>query len=155
MLIGERILPVGMPLLSDPTVTLEEVRLRKISFSSLDLDVAIRVDNPNPLGITLHELPFAVLCSSGKTDRELANGNTGRATIAARGSTLIRIPVRSQNSPLIAALATFVTRGAVQVTIRGTAVIDALLFSWSVPFEKTLPVTMEQVAGSLTGEKKA
>ena len=144
-----------MPLLSDPVITLEEVRLRKISFSSLDLDVAIRVDNPNPLGITLHELPFAVLCSSGESGRELADGNTGRATIAARGSTLLRIPVTSHNNALIAALATFVMKGGVNVTIRGTAIIDAVLFHWLVPFEKTSPVTMEQVAGSLTGEKKA
>ena len=143
-----------MPLLQDPTVSLEEVWLRRISLSSLDLEVVIRMENPNPLGITLHELPFTVLCSSGKTDRELARGNTGRVTIAARGSTLLRIPVCSQNAALIGALATFVTRGGVQVTIRGTATIDALLFHWSIPFEKTLPVTMEQVAGSLAGEKK-
>ncbi|NMB77673.1 MAG: LEA type 2 family protein [Methanomicrobiales archaeon] len=143
-----------MPLLGDPVVTLEEVRLRRISLSSLDLEVVIRLDNPNPLGITLKELPFFVLCSSATNNPELARGNTGQVTIAARGSTVIRIPVQSRNVALVGALATFVTRGGVTVIIRGTAVIDAFLFSWSVPFETAMPVTMEQVAGNLAGEGK-
>ena len=140
-----------MPVFCDPVVTLEDVRLLKVSLSSLDLEVTIRVENPNPLGITLRELPFTIFCSSGHTDRQLASGNTGRIQIAKKGSTVLRIPVTSQNTALIRALATFVTKGGVQVTIRGTATIDAVLFGWSVPFEKTLPVTMEQVADSLAG----
>ena len=115
--------------------------------------MSVRVDNPNPLGVTLRELPFTVLCSSGRTDQQLASGNTGRVKIAANGSTVLRIPVTSQNAALISALATFVTKGGVQVTIRGTATIDVFLFGWSVPFEKTLPVTMEQVADSLVEKK--
>jgi LEA14-like dessication related protein len=143
-----------MHVLRDPVMTLEEVRLRRISLASLDLDVAIRVENPNLLGVTLRELPFTVLCSSGLADRQFASGNTGRVKIAGNSSTVLRIPVTSQNTTLIGALATFVTKGGVQVTIRGTATVDAFLFCWSVPFEKTLPVTMKQVTGSLAGEKK-
>lgn len=142
-----------MPVLEEPVATLEDVRLRTLSLTSLDLEVTIRVENRNPLGITLRELPFTILCSSGHTEQQLASGNTGRVTIAARGSTVLRIPVRSQNAALISALATFVTKGSVQVTVRGAATIDAVLFYWSVPFEKTLPVTMEQIAGSLAGKE--
>ena len=141
-----------MPILCDPVVTLEDIRLRKITLSSLDLELSVRVENPNLLGVTLRELPFTVCCSSGRTEQQLASGNPGRVKIAANGSTVFRIPVTSRNAALIGALATFVTKGGVQVTIRGTATLDAVLFSWSVPFEKTLPVTMEQVAGSLAGK---
>jgi LEA14-like dessication related protein len=145
---------LAMPILKDPVVTLEDIRLRKVSLSSLELDVTIRVENPNPLGITLRELPFTIMCSSGHTDQQLACGNTGRVKITGMGSTVLHIPVTSQNAALISALATFVMKGGVQVTVRGTATIDAVLFCWSVPFEKMLPVTMELVAGSLAGEKK-
>ena len=143
-----------MPLLQDPVVTLEDVRLRALSLSSLSLEVMIRVENPNPVGVTLRELPFTVLCSSGTSNREIATGNTGRVKISSRGSTMLTIPVTSQNAALAGALATFLTRGGVQVTIRGTAVIDAVLFNWSIPFSKTVPVTMGQITGSLAGEKK-
>jgi LEA14-like dessication related protein len=143
-----------MALLQDPVVTLEDVRVLAFSLSSLNLEVMIRVENPNPLGITLRELPFTVLCSAGSHDQEIATGNTGRVKISAQGSTLLRIPVTSKNAALAGALAAFLTRGGVQVTIRGTAVIDAVLFNWSIPFSKTVPVTMEQVADSLAGERK-
>jgi LEA14-like dessication related protein len=142
-----------MPILHEPVVTLEEVKLRKLSITSLELDVAIRVENRNPLGVTIRELPFSVLCQDAEKSREIASGNTGRVKIAAGGSTLLHVPVKSENAMLVGALATFVASGSVQVTIRGTAIIDAILFNWSVPFSKTIPVTMEQVADSLAGEK--
>lgn len=151
--LGKRTEHSCMPILRDPVVTLEDIRLRKISLSSLDLELSVRVENPNLLGITLRELPFTVLCSSGRTEQQLASGNPGRMKIAANGSTVLHIPVTSQNATLVSALATFVMRGGVQVIVRGTATIDAVLFCWSVPFEKTLPVTMEQVAGSLAGKR--
>ena len=142
-----------MPVLHEPVVTLEEVKLNSLSISSLELDVAIRVQNANPIGVTLRELPFTVMCQAGNRETEIAAGNTGRVKIAARNSTIVHVPVSSQNAALIGALAAFVTRGGVQVTIRGTAVIDCLLFGWSIPFTKTLPVTMGQVADSLAGQK--
>lgn len=143
-----------MRVLRDPVVTLEEVRLTKISLASLDLEVTVRFGNPNPLGITLRELPFTVLCSSGHTDQQFASGNTGRVRIAGRGSTVLRIPVTSQNAALVNAFAAMVTKGGFQVTIRGTATIDAVLFGWEVPFEKTMPVTMVQLADAFAGDRR-
>lgn len=88
-----------------------------------------------------------------RPDQQLASGNTGRVKIARDGSTVLRIPVMLQNAALIRALATFVTKGGVQVTIWGTATIDAVLFALSIPFLKTLPVTLAEVANSLAGKK--
>ena len=141
-----------MPVLHDPVVTLEDARVRKITLTSLDLDVMIRVENPNPIGITLQQLPFTVMCSSGNRDQEIAAGNTGRVKIPAQGNTVLRIPTTSQNAALIGALATFVTKGGIQVTIQGKATIDCLLFGWSIPFSKTLPVTMAHVADAIAGK---
>lgn len=142
-----------MPVLHEPVVTLEDVRVRKISLSSLDLEVTIRVENPNLIGITVRELPFTVLCNAGDKNQEIAKGNTGRVKIPAKGSTVLRIPTTSQNVALIGALATFVTQGSIQVTIQGKATIDCHLFGWSIPFSKTLPVTMAQVAEAVAGNE--
>ncbi len=141
-----------MPVMHDPVVTLEDIRVRKISLSALDLEVMIRVENPNLIGVTLRELPFTVMCSSGNRDQEIASGNTGRIKIPAQGSTVLRVPVTSRNAAILTALATFITKGSIQVTIKGTATIDALLFGWSIPFTKTLPVTMAQVADAVAGK---
>jgi len=141
-----------MPVLHEPVISLEEVKLRAFSLSSFELEVMIRVQNANSLGVTLQELPFTVLCKTGDHNQEIATGNTGRVKIPARGSTVLRIPITSRNAALIRALATFVTRGSMQVTIQGTAIIDCILFGWSIPFSKTLPVTMAQVAGAVAGK---
>ena len=142
-----------MPVLHEPVVSLEEVKIRTLSLSSITLEVMIRVQNENSLGVTLRELPFTVLCSAGDQNQEIAKGNTGRVKIPAKGSTVLRIPVTSQNAALIGALATFVTRGGIQVTIRGKATIDCILFGWSIPFSKTLSVTMAQVAEAVAGKE--
>jgi hypothetical protein len=47
----------------------------------------------------------------------------------------------------------FVTRGGIKVTIQGTAIINCLLFGWSIPCSKTLPLTMAQVADAVAGQK--
>lgn len=141
-----------MSVLYEPVVSLEEVKIRTLSLSSITLEVMILVKNSNTLGVTLQELPFIVLCIAGDQKQEIATGNTGRVKIPAKGSTVLRIPVTSQNAALIGALATFITRGGMQVTIQGTAIIDCILFGWSIPFSKSIPVTMAQVAEAVAGK---
>jgi LEA14-like dessication related protein len=143
-----------MPILQNPDVTLEGVSLRNISLSTLDLEVAIRVENPNPVGATLKECPFAVLYQKEGTSQQIATGNTGGTKIAASTATVLRVPVTSHNTALVGALAALITKGGIEVTIAGTAVVKFLMITKSVPFSRTLPVTMAQVAGIVTGAKK-
>lgn len=143
-----------MPLLHGPEVSLEDVQLRSLSVTSLELDVVIRVENKNPVGVTLQELPFRVLCKDCETTREIATGNTGRVTIPAKSSSLLQVPVTSDNATLLAALAALASQGNVQLTIKGTAVVDCTLFHWSVPFTKTLPLTMDHLVNAVAKQKK-
>jgi LEA14-like dessication related protein len=143
-----------MPVLHEPEVTLEDVKLCSLSISSLELDVAIRVQNRNPFGVTVKELPFKVLCKDCETTRQIATGNTGTITIPANDSILLQVPVKSDNAILLAALAALAAQGSVKVTIKGMAVVDCVLFHWSIPFSKDLPVTMEQVTDAVARQKK-
>jgi len=142
-----------MPVLHEPEVTLEDVQLRSLSVSSLELDIVIKVQNKNPFGVTVKELPFKVLCRDCETTRQIATGNTGQVTIPANNSILLKVPVKSDNAILLAALAALASQGNVKVTIKGTAVIDCILFKWSIPFTKDLPVTMDQVVKAAGGGK--
>jgi len=141
-----------MPILQEPAVTLEGIKARAISLASIDLDVTIRMNNPNPMGVTLRDLHFVALCGTGH-EREIAEGNTGCIRIPARDSTLITVPVTSHNKALIRAIAAFVARGGIHVTIKGVAKIDCIVACWSLPFTKTLMVTARQLTGALTGQK--
>ena len=143
-----------MPVFSDPVVTIEGVSPRKVSLSTLDLEVAIRVENNNPIGVTLKECPFAVLCKKEGDTRQIAMGNTGSAKIPARSVTMLNVPVTSHNAALAGALVSFVTKGGIDVTIEGCAVVKFPMITKTFPFARTVPVTMAQVSGIVTGQKK-
>ncbi|MFY9750643.1 MAG: LEA type 2 family protein [Methanoregula sp.] len=143
-----------MPILSDPVVSLEGVSLRKVSLSTLDLEVAIRVENNNPVGVTLMECPFRVLCKKEGNYRQIAMGNTGSAKIPAHSVTVLNVPVISHNAALTGALVSFVTGGSIEVTIEGNAVVKFLMVTKTFPFARTVPITVAQVAGIVTGQKK-
>jgi LEA14-like dessication related protein len=142
-----------MPILHEPAIRLEGVKFCSLSLSSLCLDVAIRVQNQNPIGITLREIPFIVLFNAGDHQQEIANGNTGNIRIPARDSITVRVPVTSHNKALIRALAAFVAKGGIEITIKGVAIIDCLVTGWSVPFEKTVTLTATGLACALAGRK--
>lgn len=143
-----------MPILNEPAITLEGARIRSLSLADLGLEVTIRVENKNPVGVTLREIPFLVLIQRGERQEEIANGNTGNVAIPAQSCTQLVVPVTTRNAVLVGAMGALVAEGKVSVTIRGAAVIDAVITAWSVPFEKTLEVTMEQVAGALNVQYK-
>ncbi|MGA2104071.1 LEA type 2 family protein [Methanoregula sp.] len=143
-----------VPILSDPVVTLEGVSLSNVTLSYLDLDVTIRVENPNPVGADLQECPFTVMYQKGDSSNQIATGNTGNAKIPGNSSTVLKVPVTSHNKALAVAFATMVFTGGIEVTIEGVAVIKFLMIKKSVPFSRTLPVTMAEIAGIVTGKKK-
>lgn len=141
-----------MPILKEPAISLEGVKIRGVTLSSLEFDVAIRVQNPNIVGITLREFPFLVLVRAADCQREIANGNTGNVRVRARDTTVLTIPLTSRNTELIKALAAFVAKGGIEVTIKGNAVVEAVITGWSVPFESTVTMTLDQVAEALNGK---
>jgi len=143
-----------MQVLHEPVVSLEGVKIDRLTVSSIELDVAIRVQNKNPIGVTVKELPFRVLCEDCETTRLVATGNTGQITIPPNDSILLHVPVKSDNAILLSALAALAAQGSVKVTIKGAAVIDCILFHWSVPFSKDLPVTMDQIVKAAGAGKK-
>ena len=143
-----------MPILSDPIITLEGVSLRNVSLSTLDLEMTIRVENNNPVGVTLKECPFTLLCKKEGINRQIATGNTRSAKIPAHSVTVLNVPVTSHNTALAGALVSFVTRGSIEVTIWGNAVVKFPMITKTFSFARTVPVTIAQVAGIVTGQKK-
>ena len=142
-----------MPALVEPVVTLEEVRIRAVHLTSLDLDVKVKVQNPNPIDAILRELPFTVFFRAGNRREEIASGNAGQLEIPAHGSTDIVASVTSYDLELIEALATIVEKGGIQLEIQGNAVIDHIL-GWTLPFSETVNVTERQVLDVLEGKPK-
>ena len=143
-----------MSVLSDPVVTLDGVRLESISLSSVVLAVTIRVANNNPVGATLESCPFTISYRNGGTLRVIASGDTGSAKIVANAATVLPVRITSNNAALPGALAAFVTRGKLDLTITGAAKIKFLMISKEIPFFRTVPVTAGEIADMMDGQKK-
>lgn len=143
-----------MPDLIEPVVTLEGVKILAIHIASLDLEVKLRVHNPNSISATLRELPFTIFFRTGGHPVEIASGNTGKLEIDAYSSSEIKVPVTTYNLVLIEAIASLVEKGGVQLEIKGNAVIDHILAGWTLPFSKTMDITEHEVIDAVFGKNK-
>jgi len=139
-----------MPSLVEPVVSLEGVKIRAIHLTSLDLEVRLKVKNPNPIDAVLRELPFTVFLITGGNRARIATGNAGRIEIPANNSTDIPIPVTTYDLPLIEAAIAIVGRGGIRLEIEGSAVIDHIV-GWTLPFTETVDVTEREVLDALEG----
>jgi LEA14-like dessication related protein len=141
-----------MPDLHEPIVTLEEVKIVAIHITSLDLEVKLRVQNPNSISATLRELPFTVFFRNRGHPVEIASGNTGKLEIDAYTSSEIKVPVTTYDIVLIEALASLVEKGGIQLEIKGNAVIDHIVAGWTLPFSKTMDLTEHEIADAILGK---
>jgi LEA14-like dessication related protein len=140
-----------MQILKEPSVTFESVKIHALHLTSIDLVVVLRIMNPNPISVTVRDLPFTIFFHTGDHEEEIAKGNAGKMVISAKASTAISVPVTSFNLALIGALATFVGKGSLKIEIRGSVVIDHLL-GWTIPFCKTVDVTVGELAEAIKGK---
>jgi len=143
-----------MPDLHEPVVRLEGVKILAIHIASLDLEVKLRVQNPNAISATLRELPFIIFFGAGDHPVEIASGNTGRLEIDANSSSEIKVPVTTYDLVLIEALASLVEKGGIQLEIKGNAVIDHILAGWTLPFSKTVDITEREILDAVLGKDK-
>lgn len=140
-----------MPLVKEPAITLEGVKIRAVTISALELEVDIRVTNPNIFGVTVRDLPFTVSCVTSEKEQQLAKGNAGTVKIRRSDSTVLTVPVTVHHAGIIHAVTSFVAKGGVEVTVRGTAVIDCFITCRPVPFSKSLRLTNSQLTDALSG----
>lgn len=142
-----------MPEIKEPVVTLERVKIHAIHLTSLDLDVTLKLLNPNPIDAVLRELPFTIFFQDGDREKEIATGNTGKMELPADNSIEISVPVTSNDLALIEALAEIVERGGIRLAIKGNAVIDHVL-GWTLPITETIDITERQVLDALEGKSE-
>jgi LEA14-like dessication related protein len=139
--------------IKEPVVTLERVKIQAIHLTSIDLEVTLKIQNPNPIDAILRELPFTVFFHTGKDQKEIASGNTGRVEIPADGSIEIPVPVASYDLALVEGIAEIVKSGRITLEVKGNAVIDHIL-GWTLPITETIDITGQQILKALVGKSE-
>ena len=133
-----------MAVLNEPTISLVGVNIRALHLKSIDMDITLRIDNPNPFGATVRELPFTVFFRDGEQEKEIASGETVTVNIPAGNGVTITVPITSHDLALAEGLTTLIKKGFIRLEIRGTAVIDHVV-GWSLPFTKTVDLTEHEI----------
>jgi LEA14-like dessication related protein len=130
--------------LNEPVVTIKGVKIRALHLSSLDFDVILRIENPNPFGATVREFPFTVFFRSGIQEKEIASGETVKMDIPASDSIEITVPLTSHDLALFEGIVSLLKKGNIQLEIKGTAVIDHII-GWSLPVTEEIEITEHEI----------
>jgi LEA14-like dessication related protein len=127
--------------LQEPTVTVTDITLEAISLSSMTVLVTVRVDNPNPVGVTIADLSFDLFYEANDGEQYLGHGGQENLTIRAENSTSFGVPVRVDNLQALRAAVVLFREKSLTLVARGAATVDLKIATVRIPFEKrkTLP----------------
>jgi LEA14-like dessication related protein len=124
----------------NPEVSVAGVTVTSVSLSSLSLDVALLVNNPNSFGITLKSLSFDVYYQDGNDWVYLSHGEKTGIVINP-GENVVTVPVTVSSAELFRSLASLVTTGNLTLQIRGTAFPDFYGIAPKIPFTYTTTIS--------------
>jgi LEA14-like dessication related protein len=122
--------------LREPNVTVSSITLTGISLTSISITTGIRVENPNPVGITITNLSFDLFYETDDGPRYLGHGGRENLTIPKENTTGFDIPVGIGSLDALRALVVLAREGSLPLVVRGTATADLRLTTVQIPFEK-------------------
>jgi LEA14-like dessication related protein len=122
---------IGRQAFGKPTVSLENVRMTGIGIAGGNLEVVLKVYNPNEYRLDASNFHYEVEIDS----TELAHGTLDRRfTVLPKDSTIVRIPVSFSYAALGAAGRAIWNAGALNYHVRGDITVLTPLGSRTIPF---------------------
>ena len=125
-----------------PTVTPHAATITTVSLRGLDLDVQVRVDNPNSFPLSAQAVTGTLFLAQGG---KLGHGSSRPGhSIPARGSSLVHSWVHVEWDDL-SALKPFLTAESVPYSFRGDVTLGGENFNVTVPFSLSGELTRTQL----------
>ena len=121
-------------IIKPPTVDVESVNLRDLSFNEATLDFALAIYNPNPVGATLEGFDYSFVVEGN----EFLKGDENRQlSLPSTGSSTIHIPVTVQFKELYDLIKSNKNQDTVGYSISGHFKPGGILSGFQVPFMKS------------------
>lgn len=133
---------VSGPVFRPPEVTVTGIAVTGLTVENLDLEVALAVENQNPVAATVRDVHVNVSYLKDGEEVYLGGGTTEEVQVQAYGTTGFVVPVRVENPALLSAVVTLLLAGEVEVRAEGGTTIDLGIVSFDVPFEKTGTISL-------------
>jgi LEA14-like dessication related protein len=123
-----------IPAVKLPKIGLAGIKIQSLSFSGVQLDLNIEVDNPNIFGFNLNNFNYNLLLSG----KNVANGlNPEGANIPEKGKGVIRFPLNLNFASVGQLLTSALRDGKVNYTLTGDAGIKTPFGNTQLPFNRT------------------
>jgi hypothetical protein len=102
----------------------------------MTVNTTVVIFNPNPVGARLNKVAFDVYYLDD-IPRYLGHGEQTDIDVAGSGNTTVIIPVTIGNIQAIKAVATFIQKESLTLTVNGSAFIDIRVTSFEKRFEQS------------------
>ena len=142
------VIAVAAGCISQPTVSVEGVRVGTFTPANTTLQVGVQIANPNSFDIPLQDVAFTVYSVESGGLRRLGEGRTGPFVLPARQAIAREIPVTLDNEALLEAALVAVRANQDRMTFRvaGTVTGDLYgLVTVDVPFEQDRTITLQEL----------
>ena len=119
-----------LPNVHIPKINLKGVKLNNLSFSGVNLNVDLGIENGNAFGFDLGKLNYAIKLGGNS----VAEGITEKlASIPAKGTGNISIPVSLNFSGLSSSLYSMLTKKTIDCQVDGNAMLNSALGNFNLP----------------------
>lgn len=139
--------------LSQPSVTVDSVRIGTLTPANTTLQVDVRITNPNSFDIPLQNVSFTVYSVEASGLRRLGEGATGPLTLAGRQTVTETVPVILDNEALLEAALVTVRANQDRMTFRVQGTVSGSIYGivpLNVPFSEERTITLQELVG-MTG----
>ncbi|KQC08815.1 MAG: hypothetical protein APR55_02895 [Methanolinea sp. SDB] len=124
-----------------PAIEVEDISVRKVSLSEIELLVSIALDNGNPVTIPVEEIEFDIIGIAAGKERAIAHGHYGTHRMPP-GKSTIQVPVRIRNSEAIGSISDFIRERSMDIRVTGSARIGRSFISYPVPFSEERRISL-------------
>lgn len=107
----------GQPGFKQPTLTLRSANITNVNLGGLSLDTTWQLDNPNPLGLSLSSIEYALFVDGHQV---IAGAPPNGLQLPANGSAELRFPANVKFVDLGGVVETFLTRDRARYRVQGS-----------------------------------
>lgn len=126
-----------------PTVSVSDINVKGITPQTLNLDVHVIIDNPDPIGANLTKIAFDLYYLQDSQPIYLGHGEKYNVEVRKQGQTTVTAPVVVENQQAVKALMEAAKKGAITIKTSGSAFLNLEVTTFEVPFETSNEIRLE------------
>lgn|GEM_PF-780742 len=135
-----------LPNIRPPQLSLKNLKINKMSFSGVDMDLALSLKNPNAFGFDIGKFKYDISLKGNPVASGLSEN---LAAIPARGNGEIRLPIKINLLGAASSLTSLLSGSQSECSIAGQTSLGTPFGQLELPFDTRQTISIEKAAGLL------